>query len=136
MKRYPAFGLANIEEDAIDALLRTRAGVQIIRKEFMHIWLAIMYDNLLTIKMGMPEGGRQKNNRFWIEAGMNLVNIDESLKVCQCAGKECRICWSNKQRVVAILCTSGHKGHHDKLLGFQPFKGGLSQIFKACTINI
>ena len=64
MRGQPTFLLADVQQDAIDTLLRAGTRIQVQRVQLVDLVGAVVHDDLLPLTQGVAEGRRQQDDRL------------------------------------------------------------------------
>jgi hypothetical protein len=123
VRRQPAFLLALVDQNAVGTLLGARAGVQVVRKDFMHIGLAVVNNHLPTLAIGMPEWRRDVEDRLGIEIQRHFPGRQHLLQVGQRAAEKRGVLRADQQRRVSELLSARVQRQQDQLLGRKPLEG-------------
>jgi hypothetical protein len=109
----PSLLLADIQQNAVDAFLRARSGIQVVAKQFMAFAQAIMDHYLFSAEVGMPERRGYIQNRPGRESFGDLRCGDKSLEIRQSSHEEAGIRRRDKQRRVAagVVSAPERQGH-------------------------
>ena len=132
---HPAFLLADVEQHGINALLRGRAGVEVVGKDLMAVVEAVMDADLTAVEVGVAEGGGDVDDRAGLVA-LGLFGGDEALQLCECERKECGVARADEYGLIAVDVAAGVEGHDNKLLGLEPFHGFLTDVGEVVAVNV
>ncbi|OQB92612.1 MAG: hypothetical protein BWX86_01816 [Verrucomicrobia bacterium ADurb.Bin122] len=124
----PALGLADVEQHAVDALLRARAGVEVVAEKLVEALAAVMHDDLLAAEVGVAERRRHVDHRLGREAGGDLRGGEHALEQSEPEGEEAGVVGRDHDGVGALPRHAGHEGEHRQRLRAQPREGGLTQL--------
>ena len=78
----PALVLADVKQHGEHTLFCRGAGIEVICKDLVHAFTALVHNNLLAAEMGVAEGGSHINNGSGLIFSADVKNTGKALHVC------------------------------------------------------
>ncbi len=119
--RRPAFALALVEQHRVDALLRARPGIEVIRKDLLVRLAPIVHHNLPPSEMRMPERRRnEKHSTGDLEVRRHLAARNHALQIRKGRREKRSLPRHNQQTAVPQRVGTRVERHRHNLLRLQP----------------
>ncbi len=131
----PAFLLADVEQNRVNALLRGRTRIEVIGKYLVAVVQTVVDNDLLALEMGVTERGRDVDDGARLIA-LALLCADEALKMREREREERALLRADEHRAVAVLVAAGIERHQDKLLRLEPFHGFVTQLVELVAVDV
>ena len=106
----PALVFADIQKHRVHALFGRRARIEIVREDLMQGLAAVVDHDLLAVKVRVPEGRRDVDNRARGEIFGDILNRDKALHIGKRQREERRVRRADKQAVIAVCRVARLKG--------------------------
>ena len=111
---------ADVQKHRVNALFCRGARIEIVREDLVQALAAIVDNDLLAVKMRVPEGRGDVDDRARGVVFGDILNGDKALHVGKRQGKERCIRRANEQAVISVCRVARLKGQHDHALIGQP----------------
>ncbi len=120
----PALVLADVDEDAVDALLGARPRIEVVAEELVQVGLgaAVVDDDLAAVEMRVAEGRRDVDDRPRDEVLAQVVGVEDPLKQREAEGEEAGVGGSDDGGGDAGLGLAGDEREDDEVLLGQPLE--------------
>ena len=132
----PALMLADIQEHGEHALLGGGTRIEVVGKDLMERVAALVDDDLLALKVGVPEGGRHIDDGAGVEMLGHVVDGHEALHVGQRQREEGRVDRADHQAVVAEVLAARLEGQQDELLIAEPGHRLLAELLERVAVAL
>ena len=120
MAADPALVFADIKKDGVNTLLCRGSRVKIVREDLMQGLAAVVDHDLLAVKVRVPEGRRDVDNRARRVVFGDILNGDKALHVGKRQREERRVRRANEQAVIPVRRIARLKRQHNHALLGQP----------------
>ena len=116
----PALVFADIKKDGVNTLLCRGSRVKIVREDLMQGLAAVVDHDLLAVKVRVPEGRRDVDNRARRVVFGDILNGDKALHIGKRQREKRRVRRADKQTVISVCRVARLKGQHNHALLGQP----------------
>ena len=116
----PALMLADIQKHRVHALFGRGSRVKIVREDLVERFAAVVDHDLLAVKVRVPEGRRNVDNRARGVIFGDILNRDKPLHVGKRQREERRVRRANEQAVIPVRRVARLKRQHNHALLGQP----------------
>ena len=120
MAADPALVLADVEQHGINAFFGRGTRIEVIGEDFVKVFAAVVHHDLLAVKMCVPEGRGDVDDRARGVIFGDILNRDEALHVGKRQREECRVRRADQQTVIPVRRVARLEGQHDHALIGQP----------------
>jgi hypothetical protein len=122
VNRNPALALADVEQEAVNSFFCAGPGVKVVRQQFINIVKAVVDDNLLSVKMCMPERRGKIDHDFRLENPVIFIYICKILQIGKAGGKEPGVFRRDQSALIPVFIAAHHNRDDDQVLRFQPIE--------------